>query len=241
MRKHLFLGLFLPFILVLTAIGTGFAVFFFGENQAKNNMDNIIRVEDDINSTFGTLYLAYGEEDDENFIDYNTVSAHIQPFVYITQTDVSFASPIKAKFMFNINTGRTADDMKAYYSQFTYSLSYELTLSDTFLTYFRLVYPAMDSDTAKTTSGYMTNTKLGKMTNIAFNDDTITTDSHDTYGEGSFTFVGENTLPLILSYRSGCIPTSAAAFSSMWDKINASVGKNALINLKFHLKVSSNS
>lgn len=249
MRKHLFLGLFLPFILILSAVGTGFAVFFFGENQDQSKTNHKVVVENDINSTFGTLYLAYGEEDDENFIDYNTKDAHIEPFIYITQTDVSFASPIKAKFLFNIETGKTVDEMKDYFSQFTYSLSYEITLSDTFLTYFRLVYPAMDSDTAKTTSGYMTNTTIGtgddkKMVNIAFDDTTITTttEDFDQYIAGSFTFKGEMTLPMIISYRSGCIPTSAAAFSSMWDKINTSVAKGSpLIDLKFHLIVSSNS
>ncbi len=248
MRKHLFLGLFLPFILVLSAVGTGFAVYFFGENQDQSKTNHKVVVEDDIDSSFGTIYLAYGEEEDENFIDYNTTDAHIEPFIYITQTDVSFASPIKAKFIFN-NGIRTSDEMKAYFSQFTYSLSYEITLSDTFLTYFRLVYPAMDSDTAKTTSGYMTNTTIGtgddkKMIKVAFDDETITTttEKFDTYAAGAFTFKGEMTLPMIISYRSGCIPTSEAAFSSMWDKINTSVAKGSpLIDLKFHLIVSSNS
>ncbi len=247
MRKHLFLGLFLPFILILSVVGTGFAVFFFGENQDKSKTNHKVVVEDDINSTFGTLYLAYGEEDDENFIDYNTTDAHIEPFIYITQTDVAFASPIKAKFLFNIENGRTKEEMKDYFSQFTYSLSYEITLSDTFLSYFRLVYPAMDSDTAKTTSGYMTNSTIGtgtdkKMINIPFSDDTITetTEKFDTYIAGSYTFQGVMTLPMIISYRSGCIPTGKDAFTSMWEKINTSVKTTPLIDLKFHLIVSSN-
>lgn len=94
MRKHLFLGLFLPFILVLTAIGTGFAVFFFGENQTKNNMDELVVVDNKVDSSFGTLFLAYGYEDNENFIDYNISGGdnHFDPFAYITQTTIDFPS-----------------------------------------------------------------------------------------------------------------------------------------------------
>lgn len=232
MRKHLFLGLFLPFILVLTAIGTGFAVFFFGENQTKNNMDELVVVDNKVDSSFGTLFLAYGYEDNENFIDYNISGGdnHFDPFAYITQTTIDFPSPIRTKFVFKNKESK--DETYGYYSRFQYTFHYEITISEVFAYYFRLFYPAISDESSRTVTGLLSNPEdtSKKTENIVFDETTVK------YEDGAYTFQQEMILPIIIAYRSGAIPTSTKAFTDMWDKIKDSA--QPLLKLAFYLTVT---
>ena len=241
MRKHLFLGLFLPFILVLSTVGTGFAVWFFGENQNKNNNNNQVQVDNKVDPDFGTIYLQYGNEGDENFISYNESDPkkHIEPFLYITQTDVDFPSPVSVKFVFKPQT--SPEEYISAYSGFLYSFHYEITISETFNSYFKLVYPTSDGTETRKASGYLTNDKLGLMKNKEYifgtDSDTIVTERHD--NKASFGFKGVSTLPIIINYRSGAIPTSKAAFEAMWTNLEKNSSKeNPLIKLSFYMTVT---
>ena len=243
MRKHLFLGLVLPFILVLSTVGTGFAVWFFGENQDKNNNNNQVQVDNKVNPDFGTIYLQYGNEGDENFISYNDSQNHIDPFLYITQTDVDFPSPVSVKFVFHPKS--SYDEYISAYSGFLYSFHYEITISETFNSYFKLVYPTADATETRKASGYLTNDKLGVMKDKEFKlsdpkddaNDSIFEETHN--GETSVGFKGVATLPIIINYRSGAIPTSKAAFEAMWTNLEKnSSEKNPLIKLCFYMTVT---
>ena len=234
MRKHLFLSLFLPFILVLSTVGTGFAVWFFGENQDKNNNNNQVQVETNAKD-FGMIHLQYGEEGDENFISFQDSNSDVEPFLYITQTDVEFPSPVTAKFVFNMHG--SDDETAAYYSQFKYSLQYEVAISETFDSYFKLVYPITSSTDSRKASGYLSYSNKDEAKGLGFDG---AWKSHG-WALGRFTETGSEfpSLPIIINYRSGAIPTSKKAFEAMWNRLVESQKTAPLIKINIYLTIES--
>lgn len=233
MRKHLFLGLFLPFILVLSTMGTGFAVWFFGGIQSKSN-NNQVEVETSVKDC-GMIYLQYGNEGDENFISFQDDKSKVEPFLYITQTDVEFPSPMTVKFVFKKRG--TDKETSEYYSKFKYSLQYEVTISETFDSYFKLVYPTTSSTDARKASGYLS---FSDKSNVKERDFDNTWKDHDwALGRNIENVYEYPSLPIIVNYRSGAIPTSKTAFEAMWNRLVESQKTAPLIKISIYLTIES--
>lgn len=231
MRKNIVLGLILPFVLVLSTAGAGFAVWFFGENETKKKNDNTVEVDKYISTDFGELYLTYGNTDDENYISHWDEEEDHYPFLYITQTDISFPSPVRAAFIFK-------EDAQADYSLYKYSFHYEIALSETFYNYFRLVYPNIKDTDQRTTDGYFTleyNGKEEEMKDISYD-----RFNQVTLGDEKVSGIGfkDAKMPIIFAYRSGAIPTSKGAFEDMWNKLEQEKKKTPLVKLKFYMTIS---
>lgn len=234
MRKHLFLGLFLPFILVLSTVGTGFAVWFFGENQNKNDNNNQVQVETSAKDC-GMIYLQYGNEGDENFISFQDDKSEVEPFLYITQTDVEFPSPMTAKFVFKKRG--TDEETSDYYHKFKYSLQYEVTISETFDSYFKLVYPTTSSTDTRKASGYLSFSDKNKVNELSFDNTWI---NHGwALGRNIENVYEYPSLPIIVNYRSGAIPTSKTAFEAMWNRLVESQKTAPLIKISIYLTIES--
>lgn len=224
MRRNLLLGLFLPSALVLTTIGTSFAVWYFGENEAKKDDKNMVDVDKYVDADFGTLSISYGNENDENYIGPDHDDKEVFPILYITQTDIAFASPIKVSFAFK-------NDPNMDYTAYTYSFHYEITLSEEFTSYFRMLYPGVQAANMKTATGYLNHKTIGTLQNLhysQFESYTITSEN-DTYG------FFEAELPVAFAYRSGAIPTSEEAFKDMWDKLNTGMETTPLVSFSYYL------
>lgn len=231
MRKNLFLGLFLPFILVLSTVGTGFAVWFFGGIQSKSN-NNQVQVETSAKDC-GMIYLQYGNEGDENFISFQDDKSEVEPFLYITQTDVEFPSPMTAKFVFKKrgNDEETSD----YYHKFKYSLQYEVTVSETFDSYFKLVYPTTSSTDTRKANGYLSFSDKNKVNGLSFDNTWI---NHGwALGRDINNVYEYPSLPIIVNYRSGAIPTSKDAFKEMRNRLEESTAP--LIKISIYLTIES--
>ena len=224
MRRNLLLGLLLPTTLVLTTVGTSFAVWYFGENKAKKDNKNMVEVDRYVDADFGTLTIFYGNENDENYIGPSHENDKVNPILYITQTDISFASPIKVSFAFK-------NDPNMDYTAYQYSFHYEITLSEEFTSYFRMLYPGVQSANMKTATGYLSHKIIGTLQNKSYTDFysyTVTTEN-DTYG------FFEAELPVAFAYRSGAIPTSEEAFKDMWDKLNTGMETSPLVKFSYYL------
>ena len=233
MRKHLFLGLFLPFILVLSIMGTGFAVWFFGGIQSKSN-NNQVQVETSAKDC-GMIYLQYGNEGDENFISFQDDKSKVEPFLYITQTDVEFPSPMTAKFVFKKRG--TDEETSAYYHKFRYSLQYEVTVSETFDSYFKLVYPTTSSTDARKANGYLSFSDKSNVKGLPFDNTWI---NHGwALGRDINNVYEYPSLPIIVNYRSGAIPTSKVAFEAMWNRLEDSQKTAPLIKISIYLTIES--
>ena len=231
MRKHLFLGLFLPFILVLSIMGTGFAVWFFGGIQSKSN-NNQVQVETSAKDC-GMIYLQYGNEGDENFISFQDDKSKVEPFLYITQTDVEFPSPMTAKFVFKKRG--TDEETSAYYHKFNYSLQYEVTVSETFDSYFKLVYPTISSTDARKANGYLSFSDKSNAKGLSFDNTWI---NHGwALGRNINNVYEYPSLPIIVNYRSGAIPTSKDAFEAMWNRLEESQKTAPLIKISIYLTI----
>lgn len=231
MRKHLFLGLFLPFILVLSIMGTGFAVWFFGGIQSKSN-NNQVQVETSAKDC-GMIYLQYGNEGDENFISFQDDKSKVEPFLYITQTDVEFPSPMTAKFVFKKRG--TDEETSAYYHKFKYSLQYEVTVSETFDSYFKLVYPTTSSTDARKANGYLSFSDKSNVKGLSFDNTWI---NHGwALGRDINNVYEYPSLPIIVNYRSGAIPTSKDAFEAMWNRLEDSQKTAPLIKISIYLTI----
>lgn len=233
MRKHLFLGLFLPFILVLSIMGTGFAVWFFGGIQSKSN-NNQVEVETSAKDC-GMIYLQYGNEGDENFISFQDDKSEVEPFLYITQTDVEFPSPMTVKFVFKKRG--TDKETSEYYSKFKYSLQYEVTISETFDSYFKLVYPTTSSTDTRKASGYLSFSNKNNVKELDFDNTWI---NHGwALGRNIENVYEYPSLPIIVNYRSGAIPTSKTAFEAMWNRLVESQKTAPLIKISIYLTIES--
>lgn len=233
MRKHLFLGLFLPFILVLSIMGTGFAVWFFGGIQSKSN-NNQVQVETSVKDC-GMIYLQYGNEGDENFISFQDDKSEVEPFLYITQTDVEFPSPMTVKFVFKKRG--TDKETSEYYSKFKYSLQYEVTISETFDSYFKLVYPTTSSTDTRKANGYLS---FSDKSNVKERDFDNTWIEHGwALGRNIENVYEYPSLPIIVNYRSGAIPTSKDAFEAMWNRLEDSQKTAPLIKISIYLTIES--
>lgn len=229
MRKRLFLGLFLPFILVLSTMGTGFAVWFFGGIQSKSN-NNQVEVETSAKDC-GMIYLQYGNEGDENFISFQDDKSKVEPFLYITQTDVEFPSPMTVKFVFKKRG--TDEETSAYYHKFKYSLQYEVTVSETFDSYFKLVYPTTSSTDTRKANGYLSFSDKNNVKGLSFND---TWKDHGwALGRDINNVYEYPSLPIIVNYRSGAIPTSKDAFKEMRNRLEESTAP--LIKISIYLTI----
>ena len=216
MRKHLFLGLFLPFILVLSIMGTGFAVWFFGGIQSKSN-NNQVQVETSAKDC-GMIYLQYGNEGDENFISFQDDKSKVEPFLYITQTDVEFPSPMTAKFVFKKRG--TDEETSDYYHKFNYSLQYEVTVSET-----------------RKANGYLSFSDKSNVKGLPFDNTWI---NHGwALGRDINNVYEYPSLPIIVNYRSGAIPTSKDAFEAMWNRLEESQKTAPLIKISIYLTIES--
>ncbi|MCI5669968.1 MAG: hypothetical protein MR335_03165, partial [Bacilli bacterium] len=131
----------------------------------------------------------------------------------------------------------TDEETSAYYHKFRYSLQYEVTVSETFDSYFKLVYPTTSSTDTRKASGYLSFSDKNNVKGLPFD---------DTWKEHGWA-LGRNinnvyeypSLPIIVNYRSGAIPTSKEAFEAMWNRLEESQETAPLIKISIYLTIES--
>lgn len=140
--KKFLLGVALPISLAITVVGTGFAIWYFGE-MTRENADVSVKVAKKVPSSIGSLKVTFGEEGSKYY-----AADGEEPKLIVSQTKVIFPSPVSVTF-----TWATVDeDSDLSLSSFLYTFEYKITLSEVFSQYFQLYQPVeSDSDVI---SGY---------------------------------------------------------------------------------------
>lgn len=138
MKNKFVLAFLMPLFIMVAVFGTGFSLWYFGDQQAMGAQTADVKVERIVDGNFGKFSYSLGNEDDEDYVSEEKIDKEsYSPLLYVQQTGIEFVSPMNITFTFIEPTDKEAQPLTSY----KFIFKYEIDLTGNFSKYFKVTAP----------------------------------------------------------------------------------------------------